>query len=438
MRLVSGAPRRPLVPLLAVLTALAGLVTGAPPASATSGIVISVGYADSLRANPANFPTPWAGDSGVTFEGCTGCTYDAGAVKVFNNTFADVTVDSVIVRFDTCLYDIWPHGVTLPAGGQLIVTQMTSGADNGCTPGNGHMDSSDIGAGGAPWAGRCDQSGVIPVVEVTIGGTPIVFHDNGQVLNTGGVDKADCGGGANESTQWTTGPCPPGAQLGLEPTNQEHHVGTTATVDATLTNECSPPEALPGVQVTFTVTAGPDAGLTGSGIADADGKVSWSYSSALTGTDTVEASVTNLVGTFRSDPAYVTWTNSPPVCTAATLGTATLWPPDHRLVPLTVTGVTDPDGDTVGVAITGVTQDEPLDGLGDGDTSPDAVLGPGATAVSLRAERSGTGDGRVYTVALRASDGFGGTCTGTIAVSVPHDQSGRAAVDSGQTVNSLG
>ena len=43
---------------------------------------------------------------------------------------------------------------------------------------------------------------------------------------------------------------------------------------------------------------------------------------------------------------------------------------------------------------TPVTQDEPVNGLGDGDTGPDAVtLSDG---ILLRAERSGTGDGRVY------------------------------------------
>jgi hypothetical protein len=32
---------------------------------------------------------------------------------------------------------------------------------NGCTPGSGLMDSSDIGPGGTGWAGNCSQSGVI-------------------------------------------------------------------------------------------------------------------------------------------------------------------------------------------------------------------------------------------------------------------------------------
>ncbi|MBI2877021.1 MAG: hypothetical protein HYY20_09085 [Candidatus Tectomicrobia bacterium] len=54
-----------------------------------------------------------------------------------------------------------------------------------------------------------------------------------------------------------------------------------------------------------------------------------------------------------------------------------------------------------------MTQDAPVNGLGDGDTSPDAVLQ--GSSVLLRAERSGQGNGRVYAVHFTADDGLGGT-----------------------------
>src|SRR5947208_600909 len=81
------------------------------------------------------------------------------------------------------------------------------------------------------------------------------------------------------------------------------------------------------------------------------------------------------------------------------------------------------------VTVTGVNQDEPLNGLGDGDTSPDARAGSQSNDVLLRAERSGGGNGRVYRIAFRASDGKGGTCEGAATVAVPHDQ-GKPAVNS--------
>jgi len=130
--------------------------------------------------------------------------------------------------------------------------------------------------------------------------------------------------------------------------------------------------------------------------------------------------------------------NEPPDCSSVT-AEPTLWPPNHKFRTITLGGATDPDGDPVTLTVTGVTQDEALDGLGDGDTSPDAKAGAASNQVQLRAERSGTGDGRVYRIAFEGSDGEGGTCTGTAAVGVPHDQGkGKTPVDSGLIVNSFG
>lgn len=104
--------------------------------------------------------------------------------------------------------------------------------------------------------------------------------------------------------------------------------------------------------------------------------------------------------------------NRAPVCTAATTSPSTLWPVNGRFVPVTITGVTDPDGDPVTVSVTSVSQNE----AGSGDS----VIT--ATGASLRATRLGSGSGRIYTLAFSASDGRGGTCTGSVAVTVPHDQ----------------
>ena len=130
------------------------------------------------------------------------------------------------------------------------------------------------------------------------------------------------------------------------------------------------------------------------------------------------------------------WSNRPADCSVAKPARSVLWPPNHKLVPISITGVTDPDNDPVTIKITGVTQDEPVNGLGDGDTSPDATPF-GTKAVKVRAERSGTGDGRVYHLDFQADDGKGGTCTSKVTVCVPHDQApNTTCVDQGQLYDS--
>ncbi|MGH8060151.1 MAG: hypothetical protein ACREOH_23420 [Candidatus Entotheonellia bacterium] len=115
--------------------------------------------------------------------------------------------------------------------------------------------------------------------------------------------------------------------------------------------------------------------------------------------------------------------NDPPQCQLAQATPASLWPPNHKLLAVGIVGVSDPNNDQVTSSVTGVAQDEPTNGLGDGDTAPDAVLNPNGS-VLVRAERSDTGNGRVYTVSFAATDGAGGECAGAVTVCVPHSARG--------------
>jgi hypothetical protein len=66
---------------------------------------------------------------------------------------------------------------------------------------------------------------------------------------------------------------------------------------------------------------------------------------------------------------------------------------------------------------------EPDNGLGDGDTAQDIQLIPGdAHHLSLRAERSGKGQGRIYAVTIACTDTTGNTTSSVVQVTVPHDQ----------------
>jgi hypothetical protein len=126
--------------------------------------------------------------------------------------------------------------------------------------------------------------------------------------------------------------------------------------------------------------------------------------------------------------------NQDPDCSAATPSTDSLFPPNHKMNDITISGITDADGDTVTLVIDGITQDESINDTGDGDTSPDGA-GVGTDTAQIRAERSGTGDGRVYEISFTADDGNGGMCTGMVSVGVPHDKK-STAVDSGQNFDS--
>ncbi len=132
----------------------------------------------------------------------------------------------------------------------------------------------------------------------------------------------------------------------------------------------------------------------------------------------------------------ITPSNSPPDCSGAMPGVGKLWPPNHKPATVAIRGVSDPDSDPVTMRVDAITQDEPVNAKGDGDTAPDG-FGIGEAQAQLRAERSGKGNGRVYRIGFTANDGRGGSCTGSVTVGVPHDQGRKTTpIDDGQNYDS--
>jgi len=125
--------------------------------------------------------------------------------------------------------------------------------------------------------------------------------------------------------------------------------------------------------------------------------------------------------------------NDPPNVDHAQPSIASLWPPNHNMVKVSIVGIIDPNNNST-TTITGVTQDEPTSGTGDGDTDVDAVINTDGT-VLLRAERSGNGNGRVYHIHFTASD-FEGSASGMVIVIVPHDKKSDSAIDGGELYDS--
>jgi hypothetical protein len=125
-----------------------------------------------------------------------------------------------------------------------------------------------------------------------------------------------------------------------------------------------------------------------------------------------------------SSPVTVADTTAPEL--TVTLSHEALWPPNHELVPVTATvSVTDRCDPSASFELVSLASNEPDNGTGDGDTVGDvqgAALGTADSAFRLRAERSGLGNGRVYTIVYRAVDASGNATVVTAYVRVPHRQ----------------
>ncbi len=119
---------------------------------------------------------------------------------------------------------------------------------------------------------------------------------------------------------------------------------------------------------------------------------------------------------------HVTVRDTTPPALSVSLSPNVLWPPNHKFVPITaniqVSDICDPSPRVVLVSIT---SNEP--GVA-GDVQG-AVFGTDVRSFLLRAERLGTGTGRIYTATFRASDASGNMSFASATVTLPHDQRKR-------------
>jgi uncharacterized repeat protein (TIGR01451 family) len=145
----------------------------------------------------------------------------------------------------------------------------------------------------------------------------------------------------------------------------------------------------------------------------------------ISNTATVSSSTLDPNTTNNSATTTTTASNPPPTITGAAADPSVLWPPNHRMVNVTVSyNVIDncplpPDSCTLSV-----TSNEPVNGKGDGDTSPDWIV-LDDHHVLLRAERAGNGNGRIYTITITCIDSGGNSSSESVEVHVPHDQRRR-------------
>jgi FG-GAP-like repeat len=124
-----------------------------------------------------------------------------------------------------------------------------------------------------------------------------------------------------------------------------------------------------------------------------------------------------LVGVLLNNTPFCT---TPPVITVST-SAVSLWPPNGKMVPVTVSGTITDTGCTVKRAAYAVT-----DEYGQVQPRGSITLGAGGSysfTTLLQASRLGTDlGGRQYTVTVRASDNAGNAGSASAVVTVPHDQ----------------
>jgi len=97
---------------------------------------------------------------------------------------------------------------------------------------------------------------------------------------------------------------------------------------------------------------------------------------------------------------------------------STLWPPNNKLVAVTTSvDVSDDGSGPDGFVLTSATSDEP-----GADDIQSFTTGEADVNGFLRAQRLGSGSGRVYTLRYTAADVAGNTSRCEAHVRVPHDQ----------------
>ncbi|RXK58879.1 CHRD domain-containing protein [Lacibacter luteus] len=147
------------------------------------------------------------------------------------------------------------------------------------------------------------------------------------------------------------------------------------------------------------------------------------------GTTTVNATAINGGGISTCSFTVTVNDTEAPVIGNLKADPAVLWPANHKMRDVKI--MVDSSADSTSIrdncpgpisCVLSVTSNELVNDAGTGNTSPDWEI-VNNHFVKLRAERSGTGTGRVYTITMKCTDRAGNMSEAETTVIVPHDMS---------------
>lgn len=321
---------------------------------------------------------------------------------VFNATLK-VDFDSTLNKTETAFATITVLQNTPPianAGPDQLVEQTSPEGANVTFDGTGSSDpDNDTLAYFWNWMGGSAQ-GATPTVFLPPGNTTITLTVSDGISNS--TDTV------NIVVLDTT---PPIVDAGPNMTvEQESHNGTQVTLNGTATDV---------VSTRFNFTWSENGTVLETNINATNTTLVYTFN---LGMHMVMLNATDQAGNTGIGNVTVTVIDTRPPQLNATATPSSLWPPNHKYVEVKINAsafdICDPNPT---ISLVSIKSNEPDNGIGDGNTSNDIIIINNFT-FRLRAERSGTGSGRIYTITYRAIDASGNSATMTVEIEVAHNQ----------------
>jgi len=272
----------------------------------STGDIASVGGPNTADDTTTNNSMPGDADLDSLIPGYT--TYDASVLEF------DFVPNSDVVTFEYVFgseeYNEWVNSPFNNVFGFFI-----NGVNCALIPGTSTPVSINNVNGGNPFGTNASNPGYYrnndpddpgpPTINTELDGLTVVLSVTANV-NAGETNHiklaiADAGDAILDSDVFIREASFIAPSLTLSPLTATNPVGSSHTLTATLVDEDGKP--MPGETITFTVTDGPNAGLTGTAVTGPFGKATWNYIGTTPGMDTVVATGAGKT----SNKAFKTW-----------------------------------------------------------------------------------------------------------------------------------